>query len=212
MITADDVTNTASQDAPAQNGDGWRTDRQGKEFVPRQGKSGIIYRQGDETVEQARERDQRPRDQRPRKPKSKPKPRPPKQTDLRELEKLLTEVFCAPAIPCASFGDLWAAEHFTKQGPMFARNLVNAAEHNPWLRRKLEELASGEDAMMRIFVMVPVVGGLITYALPPAIWWFNLPVPAQARMIFQIPDRRPENAPSPPPNIPATPPGPPAAA
>ena len=99
-------------------------------------------------------------------------------------------------MPCAMFGDEWAAEHFTNSGPYLARNLILASEHNPWLRKKLEEASTGQDAMMMMISLVGVAGALFAYAVPPVIWWFNLPAPRKTREMFGIPDRR---EPTPPP-------------
>ena len=200
--------------------DGWKTDGQGREFTsmgPGTKIRGPIYRQDGETVEQARERRQRehdrPRDKRPRKTKRPPMPEAPKKIDLKELERTIAEALKSPAIICATFGDEWAADHFTTSGPYLARNLIVASEHNPWLRRKLEEAAVGQDAMMIMVSMVGVGGALFAYAIPPIIWWFNLPVSDKARQMFGIPaQRRPEYAATKSPPIPEPEPVPAAAA
>lgn len=183
---------------PQPTADAWKPDRQGREYIPRtSGKPGIIYRQGDETVEQARDRDAKPRDKRPkRKPKRPPMPDAPRQVDLKELEATLAEALKSPAMICATFGDEWPAEHFTNSGPYLARNLVMASEHNPWLRKKLEEAATGQDAMMKVVSLVGVGGALFAYAIPPVIYWLNLPVPGKTREMFGIPPRR-EHQPAP---------------
>jgi hypothetical protein len=182
----------------------WQQMKDGRDYVPRpmipgaRRGSGIIFRQDGETVEQALARDaaretakQQGADRRP-KPKSKrpPMPEAPKAVDLKELERTIAEALKAPAIVCATFGDEWAANHFTASGPYLARNLIVASEHNPWLRKKLEEAATGQDAMMIVVSLVGVGGALFSYAIPPIIWWFNLPVSDQARQMFGIPARR----------------------
>jgi hypothetical protein len=178
--------------------EGWKADKQGREYVARtSGKSGIIYRQGEETIEQARERDLKPKDKRPRrKAKRPPMPDAPRGLDLKELEATLAEALKSPAMICATFGDEWPAEHFTASGPYLARNLVMASEHNPWLRKKLEEAATGQDAMMKVVSLVGVGGALFSYSIPPIIYWLNLPVPAKTREMFGIPPRR-EHQPAP---------------
>lgn len=170
--------------------DGWRLDRNGKQYIPRPGRRGNIYRQGEETPEQARERDARPRDERPRKPKKPKKPEAPRKVDLRELEAALAEGFKAPGMACAMMGDEWAAQHFTMHGPVLARNLVRASEHNPWLRAKLEEAATGEEAMMKVISLAGVGVSCAVYIVPPVIYWLNLPVPERTRAMFGIPARR----------------------
>lgn len=185
--------------APTPNGDSatpaadlWRADKNGKQYTARVGKPGIVYRQGDETIEQALERDAKPRDKRPRRKTKAPKmPEAPRTVDLKELERTLAEALKAPALMCASFGDEWAADHFTTSGPYLARNLILASEHNPWLRRKLEEAATGQDAMMKVVSMIGVGGALFAYTIPPVIYWFNLPAPKKTREMFGIPERKP---------------------
>ncbi|HET7047881.1 MAG TPA: hypothetical protein VFI54_06375 [Solirubrobacteraceae bacterium] len=210
MIDLDPATLEQEQNGPApappaaEEG-GWRRDKAGKEYIPRQSGRGINYRQGEETVEQAQARDLaagKDRDERPsraRKGKaSARKPPPPQKADLKELEPVLAEALTSPAMICAAFGDEWAANHFVNQGPLLARNLVVSAQHNPWLRKKLEKAASGEEMTMQLMSMVGVAGALVGYAIPPLVWWLNLPLPNDARKLFNIPDRR-EHAPSPPP-------------
>jgi hypothetical protein len=178
---------------------GWRRDKNGKEYITRPGKQGPFYRKGEETIADALLRGSKPRDERPkRKSKTAKKPPPPAKEDLRELEQILAEAFRSPAMICAGFGDEWAANHFTVQGPALARNLVVASEHNLWLRRKLESAASGGDMMMQLVTILGVAGALVGYAIPPIVYWANLPVPDKAREMFGIPDRR-EHAASPPP-------------
>lgn len=171
---------------------GWKRDKQQRQYVSAQGRRGVIYRQGDETVAQALERDAKPkRDKPPRRSKTPGKtPPPPKTVDMKELERLLAEALAAPAFVCATFGDQWAADHFTNQGPNLARNLVAAADHNPWLRSRLEAAASGGDAAMKLISLVGVGGALFGYAVPPIIYWFNLPVPDKGREMFGIPPAR----------------------
>jgi hypothetical protein len=175
----------------------WRTDTRGRDYIPRRragrpdGRQGNIIRQGDETIEQAIARDSKPRDERPRRKPKRPKmPEAPRKVDLKELEQTLAEALKAPAMMCATFGDDWAAEHFTRSGPYLARNLILASEHNPWLRARLEEAAAGGDAMMKLVSLVGVGGALFAYSIPPIVYWFNLPVPEKTREMFGIPPRR----------------------
>jgi len=177
---------------------GWLIDKGGRQYIPAEGRRGRINRQGDETVEQAKARDQQPRDRRPgsRKPKAPRKAPPPKSLDLRELEEVLAEGLKSPAMMCAAVGDEWAAMHFVTWGPQLARNLVRAAEHNPWLRKRLERAASGADMMLQLVTIVGVAGSFGMYMLPPMVHWFNLPVPDKAREMMNIPPR--QDAPAPP--------------
>jgi hypothetical protein len=183
----------------------WRRDRRGREYVPRGAGhgSGQVWRQGDETVAEARARDVSPGDRRPRRKVKTPKmPEAPRKADLKQLEQTLAEALKAPAMLAASFGDEFGAEHFNRAGPYLARNLILASEHNPWLRQKLEEAATGQDAMMMVVSLVGVGGALFMYVVPPIIYYFNLPAPAKTREMFGIPDRKerpPDYAASPPP-------------
>ena len=183
---------------PSADGDEWRVARNGRQFYnPTPGKRGarVIYRRGDETIAQAIARDQQElaeaaRDKRPQKKKTPKMPDAPRGVDLKELESTIAEALKAPAMVCASFGDEWGAEHFAKSGPYLARNLILASEHNPWLRKKLEEAATGEDAMMMVVSLVGVGGALFAYVVPPVIYYFNLPAPKKTREMFGIPDRK----------------------
>lgn len=185
------------------SGDGWQYDKKGKPFIPAQGRRGIIRPQtAGESPQEALARDQRDRDEKPKRKgtgKTTKKPPPPRKADLRELEAMLAEAFRSPAMVCAATGDDWAVEHFYKEGPNLARNLVLSAEHNPWLRRKLEEAASGGDLMMKVLSMVGVAGAGIAYALPPLIYYLGLRPLEPARRMFQVPYRKPEHEPYSPP-------------
>jgi hypothetical protein len=174
---------------------GWRRDSQGRDFAGAKGRSGVIYRQGEETIDEAFARDAKGKPDTPPKRKAIPKgtgrkPPAPTQTDLRELEHALAEGFAAPAMLAAAFGDEWSANHFSQQGPNLARHLCAAAKHNPWLRAKLEAAILGEDFMIQLVTLLGVGGALFAYAIPPVIYWLNLPVPDQAREMFAIPPRR----------------------
>jgi hypothetical protein len=198
--------------APPPVEEGWRvSEKTGREYIPRPHGRGVINRQGGETIAEALERDAQPRDSRPRRSRAPKKPPPPKQTDLRELEAMIAEALKSPAVPCAAFGDEWAAEHFTTQGPYLAGNLVRASQYNPWLRRKLESAASGGDMMMQLVAIVGVAGAVGLYIVPPFVYWLNLPLPDKGREMFGIPpDPRRAHAPAPP--APAAPAPAPAAA
>lgn len=179
--------------AAAQEAEGWRMDRQGRAYTPRKRTSGIVYRKGNETIEEALARDDKgPRDSKPKgagKPKT-PKAPAPTQVTLKELEFALVEALSAPSMLAAMQGDMWAADHFTKEAPTLARNLTAAAEHNPWLRAKLEAFMSGDAFLMRIMTLFPVGAALISYALPPIIYYFDPGfIPAAAREMFRVPDR-----------------------
>lgn len=185
---------------PGNGGDPWKRDRQGREYVKAEGRQGIVFRQGEETVDQARARDAEARassskDRRPRRrggpaKKTPPKPPAPTKVELKELEKVIAEALRAPAMLAAAAGDEWSAEHFTKSGPYLARNLISAAEHNPWLRLKLEAIATAGELPMQLVALMSISGALVLYVVPPVIWWLNLPVPDRTRAMFDIPPRR----------------------
>jgi hypothetical protein len=198
-VSTDTAPTGAATATAGEEEDGWRIDRQGRKFVAARGRSGIVYRQGNETVEEALARDGKgPRDKPPKKaggaqalPKA-AKPPAPTQQDLKELEHALAEGLRAPAMIAAAAGDEWLATHFTQQGPILARHLVSAARHNPWLRSKLEAAMHGEDVMVKVITTMSVGGALVGYAVPPIIYMLNPPfVSPKAREMFGVPDRKP---------------------
>lgn len=199
---SDEQTTEAEPAANGQAGateEAWLRDGRGRRYIkhPEQGR--VVFRRGEETIDEALARDAvaPPRgDKRPRAKSRRPKmPAAPTKVDLKELEKMLAEALTAPAMACAMYGDEWAANHFTVQGPYLARNLVLASETNPWLRRKLEAAATGQDAAVAAIAMLGVAGALFAYAAPPIVHFLNLPVPDRARVMFNMPpprDREPE--------------------
>jgi hypothetical protein len=200
------LTEAAANGKPAAEAD-WLTDGRGRLYVKRTEGAGVVFRRGEESIAEALARDSaEPRDKRPRSRSAKSKrpkmPPAPSKVDLKQLEHVLSEALQAPAMPCAMFGDEWAANHFTQQGPYLARNLIAASEHNPWLRRKLEDAATGQDAAVKLISVVGIAGALFGYAVPPVVWWFNLPVPDKAREMFGVPPAR-DRAPAAPPADPA---------
>jgi hypothetical protein len=177
---------------------GWRRDRQQRWFTPAKGRSGVVYRRDNETVEEALARDAKgPKDREPRSKKSRvPRAPAPTQVSLKELEFALSELFCSPAFVAAGRGEEWAANHFTKEGPVLARNLTKAAEHNPWLRAKLEAAVTGEALMVKVMTIIPVAAALIAYSLPPVIYYFDPGfIPPEAREMFHVPVREKKDEP-----------------
>lgn len=192
------IDETASEPPPLdiEDGGGWKRNKAGREYVQAVGRRGVIMRQGNETVAEALARDAAPAAQgRPRRKATPKTPPPPKGLDLKALEQQLAEALKAPAVAAAMFGDEWAANHFTQNGPYLARNLVLASETNPWLRRKLENAATGGDMMMQLMSLVGVGGAFIMYIVPPLVWWFNLPVPETGRQMLGIPERHSDGSP-----------------
>lgn len=194
----------------------WRKDRNGNEYVPRREGRGRVMRQGQESVEEAHARDAGPRPTaRPKRPKKK-LPDPPKKIELKLLEEELANALKAPGAVCMAIGEEWPAEHFIENAKPLARNLVLAADHNPWLLRQLEEIATGQQAMGKIISLFAVSGALFMYAVPPAIYFLNLSVPDSARAMLgrngqPIPHRKPRPDVFPPPQA-APPPAQPVAA
>jgi hypothetical protein len=134
------------------------------------------------------------RAERRRKPPRPPMPSAPKKLSMKELEATLTEALKSPAIIAAGFGDEWLATHFERSAAYLSRNLIAAADHNPWLRRRLEDAISGEDAMLKVMSLMTVAGALFMYLAPPIIYLLNPPVPERARIMLGIPLRQ-ERAP-----------------
>ena len=193
MSAVDELEQVAPPGA-GESDDGWRTDKHGKAYVPRVEGRGVIYRQGQETVAQALERDAKPKPERPKRRVKKPKlQEAPRRIELKLLEEEIRGALKAPAALCTVLGENgeWPAEHFLAHAPNLARNLVLASEHNPWLRRQLEEVATGEQALGKIISLFAVGGALFMYTVPPAIYFLNLPVSPKTRaMLGDIPDRR----------------------
>lgn len=199
---------------------GWRKDGQGRWSTspkPGIGKKGNVYRRGNETPEEARERDAteagKDKPPKPRKQTVKPgaKPPAPTKTDLKELEYQLAEALKAPAMICMMVGDEWPAAHFTTHGPIFARKLVRASETNPWLRAKLEKLAAGDEMLVNLVNALGLSGALLLYAAPPAIYYLNPKfIPREADEMLGIPGRKADETPDAP--IPTPPARAPAAA
>lgn len=173
-------------------GEGWRKDKQGRDYITLPGRRGPLYRRGDETVQERVERDKRPPDEKPKGKgrKKPPQQAPPQDVDLKAIEAALAEALRSPAMIAGLAGDVYLANHFTMWGPRLARNLVVSAEHNPWLRRQLETIATGGNTAVAMMSLLGLAGGVLAYVAPPIIYMFNLPAPAMAREMFQIPERR----------------------
>jgi len=93
-------------------------------------------------------------------------------------------------------GDVWAANHFTKEAPVLARNLVKAAEHNAWLRGKLEAALIGDGLLVNLIMAFGVGGALLAYAVPPLIYYVNPSfVSDSTREMFGVPKRERKEGP-----------------
>lgn len=178
--------------------EGWKRDKKGRLYVGARGRAGVIYRQGDESIEDAIDRDQRSREN-GHPPKSKPKtqkaPAPTRKTS-KELEAALTETLQAPAMIAGLRGDEWVANHLYQEAPVLARNLVAAAEHNPKMRERLEQIAGGETAFGQFVMQMMIANALVAYALPPLVYYLGDRLPGGARMreSFHVPEK-PKKAP-----------------
>lgn len=179
--------------APSPADQGWRLHKNGRWFSPARGKPGFVYRQGTETIEEAHARAAKSSKDTP--PKGRAAPKVPKapaptQVTLKELEFMLIEALSAPSMVAAMQGDEWAANHFTSSAIPLARNLTKAAEHNPWLRSKLEAVMAGDVLLIRVMTLFPVAAALIAYAVPPVIYYLDPPfIPGEAREMFRVPKR-----------------------
>lgn len=181
--------------APAPEAAGWRQTKNGKDYVPRPGgEGGIIYRRGEETVEQALDRDARqPKKKSPKASGGKArKPIAPTEIDLRQLERAIEEMLATPGALLAMRGDVWGAQHFERQAPVLARNLVVCAEHNPALRAKLVALMVGEGPLVNVLLYGHLAAAALAYLIPPIVHYLNPPVFPAAKAIvrerFHIPD------------------------
>lgn len=171
----------------------WTADTRGRQFIRARGRSGVVYRQGEETIEQAYERDAKgPADKRPKRA-VKRKPPAPTQIDMREVEHALAEALSAPAMIAAMQGDDWGTQHFSTQAPIVARNLVNCAQHNPWLREKLIAAMVGEGPLMNVLAFASLGVAVFGYVVPPIVYYLNPPLIPQTgvemiRLKYLIPD------------------------
>lgn len=189
-------------DATASPAEGWSTDKNGRQFAPARGRGGRVFRHGDETLEEAYARDASTKRDPP--PKSRggksrvPKAPAPTAKTIVELEFMLVELLRSPEMVTAATGDEWATEHFHREAPVLARNLAQAADRNPWLRRKLEAMLTAEDLfIVRVLSLIPVAAAAIAYALPPIIYFLDPGfIPASARDMFHVPYRPEKPAPA----------------
>lgn len=174
--------------------DGWRPDKKGRLYVPARGRSGTVYREGNETVEEAYARDAQGPRQRGPKPKAAPRPAKaaaPRAVSLQEIERNLAGMLTMPSGFAAMQGDKWAAEHIDRVGPILARNLCKAAETNVWLRDKLEGMMSGGDMILfKILALMPVIQAGVAYVVPLIVYYFDPRfIPSGTREAFQVPIR-----------------------
>jgi hypothetical protein len=91
-------------------------------------------------------------------------------------------------------GDEWAAQHFTTQAPLVARNLVMCSQHNPWLREKLVAAMAGEGPLMNVMMFASLGAAVFSYVVPPIIYYLNPPfLPERGvemmRMRYAMPER-----------------------
>lgn len=178
---------------------GWKTDTAGRQFINKPSGRGMIYRRGEETIDEALQRDAQGPDPKPPKRKKPKKPPPPKGVDLQALEETIAEALKSPASIAGMFGDEWLVDHFIDKGPLLARNLVKASETNPWLRRKLEEIATGGDMAVQFLTVLSLAGAVVMYAAPPVLYLTNARLSPQARFMLGVPERRRPEPPAPPP-------------
>lgn len=196
-----ETATSAGKDAGAAAAHGWEHDARGRAYVkapeghPAAGRGGNVYRRGDETIEQALERAGRPdADKKPPKPRAKKLPkRETNEPDLKMVEAALSQVFQAPGqVAGMMLQDQWIYMHFQIRGPELARALVNAAEHNPWLRKKLLELAQGGAAAMQLQAIVLLAMAAGAYVVPPLAYmlgWEISPLIQAAVLGGPIPQR-----------------------
>lgn len=197
----DETATSAGKDAGAAAADGWERDGRGRAYVkapeghPAAKKGGNVYRRGEETVDQALERAGRPdADKKPPKPRAKKLPkRETNEPDLKMVEEALGQIFQAPGqVAGMMLQDQWLYMHFRLRGPELARALVNAAEHNPWLRKKLLELAAGGAAAMQLQAIVLLAMAAGAYVVPPLAYmlgWEINPIIQAAVLGGPIPQR-----------------------
>lgn len=125
---------------------GWSVAKNGRQFIPNAGRNGPNWRVGDETIEQARERDlakqaklggKKKPDRKPKvKPQSKPK------ADKPTVEQLAAALEIPLALPVVyvrlATGCDYCANSMRESAPAAARDVAMMAEKNEPLRRLLE--------------------------------------------------------------------------
>jgi hypothetical protein len=196
-LTGESIEESAdNRSAPVESAEsqGWKLDKRQRYYTSAgpAGRAGVIYRDGDESIQEAIDRDREAREN-GRPPKSKPAkttkaPAPTRKT-AQELEKALTASLEAPAMLAGLHGDEWVASHIYREAPTLARNLVAAAEHNPKLWAKLESIAGGETAFGQMILQIAVANALVAYALPPMLFYLGDRAPQRLRDTFQVPPK-----------------------
>ena len=197
-VAAAEAIGAEASDAAAE-AQGWKRDKTGKWFAPARGRSGKVYRQGNETLEEAHARDAgaRDKDKRPKKKPATPKAAAPTRLSSQDLEKQLTEFLEGPALVAAFKGDIWVADHITREAPILARNLVRASEFSPGLRAQLERALSGDSDFGKLLLTISIAQALAAYALPVLLYYLGDRAPAAVRETFGVPDK-PKKEPEPP--------------
>jgi hypothetical protein len=187
---ADQVSRLAASIADAANE--WKQDKKGRYYIPRvEGAGGgMIWRKGDETVDEARARDT---ERSQHKKRSDPKPGgkhaaksgPPKATTA-ELESFLAELLVMPAIPVKTLlGCDYCMHHFLTQGPLAAHQIAELSTDNPALRRLLERMYVSWTSLTYGAVLAAYIGKPLLHHAAPA------PVLEAAGPFLGVPPRAP---------------------
>ena len=172
----------------------WKVDKLGREYTNRPpGRSGVILRQGEETIDQARERDAKGPAKKAPKRKTERKPPAPTEISMKELEHQLRQALEAPAYLAAMREDAWGVQHFQQQAPRLARNMVACAEGNEWFRAKLIAAMAGEGVLVNVMMFASLGAAAFAYVIPPIVHYLNPPfIPDRAgeliRARYNIPD------------------------
>lgn len=184
-------------DAPvleAEEEAGWREGARGQ-YVTARDRQGIIWRQGEETIEEAYARDAKRAAEKdaPKKKAGKRKPPAPAALDLKALEVEIEKALVMPGAMAGLLGDPWPAFHVEQTAPALARNLVACAEVNPWFREKLILVLGGPGMFGNAMLFAALAGSAFSYLVPLIVHYVNPPLPAPALAVirgrYQIPER-----------------------
>lgn len=197
------IAPTSSEPPPVQFDSSWLIDGRGRAYIKHPESNQPVYRRGEETPDEAIIRVNRPDSdggkKRNVKPKAKAMPKNKAPVDLKPLEEALAQAFTMPGdIAGAMLGDEFLLAHFRARGPYLARCLLNASEQNPWLRKKLEELAAGGSAAMQLQAIIMLALATVQYTVPPILYLTGKEVPpvVQMALLGGVVPQRPRPAPA----------------
>lgn len=124
---------------------------------------------------------------RPRKTDKAPKPRKSgaqqrqdrKAADIRLIREGFAELLSMPGMLAAAKGDVWAVDHFTKQGPKLADRLAAECERNTKLRQLCVKMLTAQTLLfLGVEAFFYIVPALMHYGIVPGAERMGVPVVA----------------------------------